>query len=181
MLIMLNGYPGVGKLTIARELVGLVGGRLLDNHSIYNIAFALTDFKSAAFYEAVRSAQRLADDLIAALPDETPIILTEALSLGSEWTDECWRRVLRLSESRGQLFVVHVLCDLHENRQRIQSQDRAERRKPRDPAMAERYHALAKPLVGGDADHCLRLDVTELSEAEAAGAIFSWIERTQAT
>lgn len=84
MLIVLNGYPGVGKLPMAGELAGLVGGRLLDNHSLYNLAFALTDFKSAAFYHAVRSAQRIADDLIAALPTETPVILTEALTLGSD-------------------------------------------------------------------------------------------------
>lgn len=180
MLIVLNGYPGVGKLTIARELAGLVGGRLLDNHSVYNLAFALTDFKSAAFYQAVRSAQRIADDLIAALPTETPVIPTEALTPGSDWTEKCWQRVLRLSEGSGPLFVIHVLSDRVENERRIQRQDRAYLRKPRDPAMAERCHASAKPLAGGDAEHCFRLDATALSKTEAAEAISTWISRIQA-
>jgi len=57
MLIVLNGYPGVGKLKVAAAL----DGHLLDNHCIYNVAFALTQFKSPAFYDAVRSVQKIAD------------------------------------------------------------------------------------------------------------------------
>ena len=45
MIIVLNGYPGVGKLAIGRELTSLLGGRLLDIHSVYNVAFALTEFQ----------------------------------------------------------------------------------------------------------------------------------------
>ena len=57
MIVHLNGRPGVGKLTIGRELLSLVGGRLLDSHSIYNVAFRLTDFASPEFYDAVRAAR----------------------------------------------------------------------------------------------------------------------------
>ena len=46
MLVHINSYPGVGKLTIGRALANQIGGKLLDNHSIYNIAFALTEFRS---------------------------------------------------------------------------------------------------------------------------------------
>ena len=49
MIIVLNGYPGVGKLSIGRKLARLVDGRLLDIHSIYNVAFALTEFRSPEF------------------------------------------------------------------------------------------------------------------------------------
>ena len=46
MIIHINGFPGVGKLTIAKILAEKLGARLLDNHSIYNVALALTEFKS---------------------------------------------------------------------------------------------------------------------------------------
>lgn len=49
VLIVLDGDPGVGKLAIGRELAALVAGGLLDVDSVYNLAFALTEFKSPAF------------------------------------------------------------------------------------------------------------------------------------
>jgi hypothetical protein len=64
MIIHMNGYPGVGKLTIGRELCRILNGRLLDNHSVYNVAFALTEFRSDAFYETVRAVRAIAYDRI---------------------------------------------------------------------------------------------------------------------
>lgn len=175
LLIMLNGYPGVGKLSIGRELAALVGGRLLDNHSVYNVAFALTAFKSPAFYDTVRKVQAIADALMADLPAGTPVILTEVLTAGSDWADECWARVLRLGEMRGGLFVVHLICDLDENKRRIASAERASKRKPLDPDLAQRNHDAGRPLMGGDSEHCMRLDVTGLTARQAAEAILAWL------
>jgi predicted kinase len=60
MLIQLNGWPGVGKLTIARRLAERLSARVLDNHSIYNVAFALTKPRSPEFYETVRAVREVA-------------------------------------------------------------------------------------------------------------------------
>jgi hypothetical protein len=56
--------PGVGKLTIARELLELIGGRLLHNHTLYNVALALTERKSDEYFQAVRAVQSIAFDLV---------------------------------------------------------------------------------------------------------------------
>ncbi len=176
MLIVLNGYPGVGKLTIGRALADLLGGRLLDNHSLYNIAFALTEFKSDSFYQTIRASQTIADELICGLPAGTPIILTEVLTEGSAWADECWARILRLAQERGPLFVVHIHCALAENKKRIQGADRALRRKPRDPKMAARNHGNAAVLMGAEQSNYIQLDVTNLSAKDAAQRIMRWIK-----
>ena len=60
MIVHINSYPGVGKLTIGRALADLIGGKLLDNHSVFNVAFALTEFKSPAFYDTVRAVREIA-------------------------------------------------------------------------------------------------------------------------
>ncbi|MEO1223304.1 MAG: AAA family ATPase [Pseudomonadota bacterium] len=176
MLVVLNGYPGVGKLTIGIELIRLIDGRLLDIHSVYNIAFALTEYRTEAFYDTVRAVQSIADERVLALPPEVPIVLTEILTKGSDWADECWRRLMTLAEARRPLCMVHLRCDLEENKRRIHSEGRRLTRKPRDPAMAERNQEGGAVLMGRDIANYLALDVTKLSAYHAASEIASWLE-----
>jgi hypothetical protein len=60
LIIHINSYPGVGKLTIGRHLAELLNGKLYDNHSIYNVAFAVTEFRTPTFYETVRAVRDIA-------------------------------------------------------------------------------------------------------------------------
>ena len=46
------------------ELATLLGGRLLDIHSVYNVAFALTEFPSPEFRQAVEEVEAVAHKLI---------------------------------------------------------------------------------------------------------------------
>ena len=163
----------MGKLAVRRELAELVGGRLLDVPTVFNPTFALTDAWSGAFYETVRAVWRIAGERLPALPAGVPVILTEVNTEStSEWADECRARE---APSRGPLIVVRVLCELEENKRRIRSPERELTRKPRDPAMAERNHAGGAALSGSDTAHLLWLDVTPLSEIQAARAIQSWV------
>ncbi|TIR45067.1 MAG: chloramphenicol phosphotransferase, partial [Mesorhizobium sp.] len=41
VFVLLLGFPGVGKLTIARELVTALSGQVIDNHWINNPILAL--------------------------------------------------------------------------------------------------------------------------------------------
>lgn len=92
-LIYINGAPGVGKLTIARLMAEQLNVRLIDNHAIYNVGFALTDFRSAAFYAAVRAVRTAAYDQILHLPEHEIVILTAADFDDSDWGRENWQAV----------------------------------------------------------------------------------------
>lgn len=177
MLIILNGYPGVGKLTIGRELHDLIGGKFVDNHSIYNLAFALTEFRSREFYETVQAVQDIADARILALPENTPVILTEIITDGSPRTDGIWRRLQKLSTSCGPILIVHLHCDLDENMRRIQNVERDHKRKPRDAEMARRNHEDGKALSSRAPAHLMQLDTTALTASESAKRIADWIAR----
>ncbi|KKB13146.1 hypothetical protein VE25_03435 [Devosia geojensis] len=174
MIVVLNGYPGVGKLTIGRELAQLLSGRLLDIHTVYNVAFALTEFKSPEFRQTVEKIEAIAHDLILKLPVEVPVVLTTVLAGDSDWGREEWLRIARLGESRGPFCVVHVHCDLDENMRRIQSPGRGAKLKPRDPDMARRNHMRGDILAGIDEPNLLTLDVTQMSAPKAAQAIADW-------
>ncbi|MDK1489827.1 hypothetical protein QN219_07125 [Sinorhizobium sp. 7-81] len=103
MIVVLNGYPGVGKLTIGQELISKISGRLLDIHSVYNVAFALTEFKSPEFIETVEKIEAIAHDLILRLPAEIPVVLTTVLAGSSDWGDAEWQRIVRLGRERGSV------------------------------------------------------------------------------
>lgn len=176
MIIVLNGYPGVGKLTIDQELAPRVSGRILDIHSIYNVAFALTEFKSPAFIETVEKIEAIAHNLIRKLPLEIPVVLTTVLAGSSDWGDAEWERIVDLGRERSPLLVVHLHCDLDENIRRIEAAGRAAKRKPRDAEMARRNHAHGKVLAGINESDLLQLDVTNLSPIDAAAKIDEWVQ-----
>lgn len=175
MLVILNGAPGVGKLTVGRELSTTLGARLLDVHTVYNLSFALTEFKSDDFFQTIRSVWSLADELIAKLPANQPIVFTETLGAGSSWANETWTRYEQLAEQRGNLRIVHLHCTLEENARRISSTGRMDKRKPLDPDYARSWHEKGRQLMGHDAMHRLTLDTTELTPSQAAERIAKWL------
>jgi shikimate kinase len=82
MLINLNGWPGAGKLTVGRILAEKLGGRLLDNHSILNLASAVTRVGVPQYYETARAIRAIAFDRILELPSQFPFVLTNVVARG---------------------------------------------------------------------------------------------------
>jgi adenylate kinase family enzyme len=184
MIIVLNGYPGVGKLTIGKELMAKMSARLLDIHTLYNLAFALTDFNSQEFVQTIERTEDLAHDLILQLPADQSVILTTVHTYQVDKSDNDriqreWQRIQSLADKRGGLSVVHIHCDLDENIKRITSEGRGAKRKPTDADMAKRNQRDGQQLLGHDAKNLMNLDVTHLSAVEAAQAIFEWCQTLQ--
>jgi len=157
MIIVLNGYPGVGKLTIGRELAKLLEARLVDIHTLYNLAFALTEFRPPDFYETVRHTEQIADDLIATLPNDVPVVFTTVLTGKSAWVIEEWQRFCERGDRRPPLVMVHLVCDLEENVRRIQSPERKGKGKLQGAGVALRNHASKEQLIGAEVDNTLEL------------------------
>lgn len=176
MILVLNGYPGSGKLTIGQALAPMLGGKLVDIHTIYNLAFALTEFKSPEFFATTDRVEDIAIELILALPAEVPVIWTTVLAGDNDRATQAWDRLKMLGRARPPLLMVHVHCDLEENIRRIQGESRRGGRKPLDPEYAHRNHGQAKPLIHLGADHLLRLDTTSLMVEESAATIAAWAQ-----
>ncbi len=177
MLVHINSYPGVGKFTIGRALIEQIGGKLLDNHTIYNVAFALTEFRTPEFYDVVRAVRDLAFERVLQLPPDQPVVLTNWYSQGSLWGEENWDAVIALAKQRpSPLAVVVLACSPEENERRIQSSSRDAMRKPRAPALVEANRA-GRPLLDRGGDMTLHLNVTSISAEAAASAIASWLRR----
>jgi hypothetical protein len=174
MIININGWPGVGKLSVAECLQQRIGGRLLDNHAIYNVAFSLCDFRTPEFFETVRAVRELAFARAAKVPATISIILTSAYS-DTPFGRENWAAIREMANARGSRLCNVVLdCALAENIRRLSSPERARFRKLMDPqpVVAARQ---ASGLLDEDGDHLLRLETSDLTAEACAGRIAGWL------
>lgn len=177
MIIELNGHAGVGKLTIGKALADRLGACLLDNHTIYNPAFATTEFRSPEFYDTVRAVRTIAYDRAAQLPPDRHVIVTVAPGSDRAWAED-WQAAIRdLADRRStRLMAVHLHCsDKTEHRRRVASPERALFRELTDLEELDRYLARSSPVLLDHADAVLELDVGALTPENAAQSIAGWL------
>jgi predicted kinase len=85
-LVFIYGPPGVGKLSVAREVVRLTGYKLFDNHVSIACVETVFDFgtrpfgklvgmiRTAVFEEAAREGVSLVFTFVYACPEDTPFV-----------------------------------------------------------------------------------------------------------
>lgn len=178
MIVNLNGWPGVGKLTTARELSKLVDGKLLDNHTLLNVGKALARDGSPEFYALVRAVRSVAFDAILELPKTVPVVLTNVVARGgiSGFLEENWRAIIDLAHARKtDLYSVTLTCSPVENARRIVAFDRALLGKRQDPGLLNEL-ANTRELYDDGATCRLTVDNSDLTPLETASTIWRWIE-----
>src|SRR5262245_44240671 len=107
-IIHVNGWPGCGKLTIARFLTRRLNGKLLDNHTLLNPAEALFDRSDPLHGSLRRQVRACVLDHAARLPPSIPLVLTDALS--DDATDQAMFDDYRiLASRRGTRLIAVVL------------------------------------------------------------------------
>jgi predicted kinase len=174
MIVELNGLPGVGKFTIARVLAGSLGARLVDNHTIYNPAFASTSFRSPDFYETVRAVRTITFGNLEKVSADVPVILTIAPGVDLAWGREWQTAIKHLAKRRdAALLGVHLHCSGHERVRRMSTPSRALMGKLIDADLID--DGLQRPVLLDHCDETLELDVTALDASGAADAILCWL------
>lgn len=179
MLVNLNGWPGVGKLTVGRVLAKKLGGRLLDNHTFLNVASALAEKGSRQYYDLARSVRSVVFDFIMKLPAAAPVVLTNVVARGgnSGFLEENWQAVITLAELRGcDLYSVTLMCSEEENARRIKMEDRSLHKKLRDPDLLADI-TRSRTLFDDGSTFRMSIDNTKLSPEECAGQICAWIHK----
>lgn len=168
-IIHINGWPGSGKLTIARELAALLDARLLDNHTIINPAEVLFERRDP-LHHSLRKALRAAIlDHVARMRPGL-LILTDALA-DDVHDSAVFDEYRALAAARGAELVAIVLdCAPEQNAARLVAAGRAERHKLTDPAVLASLRANHRLLRPAGAP-LVELDITDLSPDVAAALL----------
>ena len=177
-LIYLIGFPGVGKLTVARIVCARIGAKLVDNHLINNPIFSVIGADGLApipepAWDNIQVIRRIVlDSIVNIAPTSFSFVLTNVLF--DKPTDRAvFDQVAAVAEARAARLVPVILeCAEHEMVRRLAVADRATRLKMTDVEAARqirREHTLM-PV-----EHCnlLRLDTTYLSAEASADAILT--------
>ena len=172
LIVHLNGYPGTGKLTIARALAQRLNARVLDNHTLMNPAaalFARDDTKYPPFRAAIR---KLVFDHALSLPQDTQLIVTDAFSDGPA-DRQMFDEIKTLAARRNDVYRPVVLeVEGAENIARLTSPERDGMKKLTDATILTRLRDEHRLYYPAD---CLTLDVSLLQPDQAAARIADWL------
>jgi len=173
-LIFLHGMPGVGKLTVARELASDTGYKLFHNHLTVDLVGSVFDFGTPQFID-LREKIWLDVFAEAAGSEVKGIIFTFAFepTVREGFVDSVRTTV----ESRGgEVFFVKLICSPEELEKRITSDSRSRYGKLTSLDQFRELNdagAFADPGVTEDR---LVLDTTDLSAAETASRIVTGLK-----
>jgi len=123
ILLFVHGLPGVGKLTVAREIEALTGYPVFHNHLTVDLAAAVFGFGTPEFRE-LREHIWLEVFGRAAAADAPGLVFTFA---AERTVDEGFvaRAIETVESAGGEVVFVELTCEPETLRKRVEAPDRA--------------------------------------------------------
>ncbi len=168
-LIFLHGLPGVGKLTVARQLARLTGYRLFHNHLTVDLVESVFEFGSAPFVE-LRESIWLAVFRAAAGEGLSGLVFTFVFERTVR--DDFVGRVVEAVEGRGgEVLFTELRCRRDELERRLPEPSRERFGKLRSAAKLDELMSAGVIYQPTLPRPNFVLDTTELGPADAAAKI----------
>jgi hypothetical protein len=164
-LLLLHGAPAAGKLTVAKALLGMVPGKLFDNHVAIDLAQTVFDFHAPGFWELVHSVRCAGID--AAAEHDVGLLVSTFCYTEPEDRPLYDDFEAIMQQRGGELLPVFLHCSREEAARRVGNPDRVERRKltSAETLMRDFDRYDFAPVPRAD---CLKLDTgTRPAEATA--------------
>lgn len=168
-LLFLHGWPGVGKLTVARELGALTGYKIFHNHLTVDLLLSVFEFGSAPFVELRQ--QIWLDVFSHAARSRMPgLIFTFVFekTVGESFAQDALDAI---EEAGGEAHFIELKCERSELERRLASPSRQAFGKIKsisELANLEAMGAIQAPTLPRPG---LVIDNSELSPSETARLI----------
>lgn len=183
-VILLNGYPATGKLTIAKELCDMTGAVLVDNHLINTPIFAVVgaDGKSnlpnevKSFTRAIRRA--VYEAMVRFAPVDKSFVLTGCLYNEYEPDKEWLAETVAMAKARRAKFaVIKLTCKTETLMARVVGEDRKGRKLTNPDHLKKEVESYT--LMNVREHENFELDVSDLIPRQSAEAILSHMNATE--
>lgn len=177
IFLLLIGFPGTGKLTIAKRLSPLFSAKIIDNHWVNNPVLGVLDHDPTKplppdiWEQTGRVRQAVLDTIVAFAEPSANFIFTHFAIQGDARSQRTFGQIADAAGRRGSLLVpVRLLCEAEELARRVAIPERRERLKSVN-AEASRERSMMLQVLDPQHPHTLDLDVTALSAAESADVV----------
>ena len=168
-LIFLHGMPGVGKLTVARELANLTGFRLFNNHLTVDLVLSLFEFGSPPFIEL---RERVWLDTFAQACEAKLEGLIFTFAFEKTVRAEFLPNVVKLIESHGdEVVFVNLYCDSAELERRLTDPAREKFGKLTSLELFRQLNSNGTFDTPENIPNRLTIDTTSITPLEAAKRI----------
>jgi deoxyadenosine/deoxycytidine kinase len=168
-LIFLYGMPGVGKLTVARELSNLIGYKVFHNHLTVDLVTSLFEFGSESFIN-LREKIWLETFAEAIKADFDGLVFTFAVERTVPNDFPAKVRNLFI-ENGGNVSFIELKCDIEELENRLSDDSRQKFGKLNSVELFRQLNSQGvfdSPKILAD----FTIETTELSAVETAQEIF---------
>ncbi len=168
-LIFLHGMPGVGKLTVAKELARLTHFKLFHNHLAVDLATAVFEFGSDAFVQ-LRERIWIETFKLAVRADLPGMIFTFApdRTVTAGFVDQA-RQIMEAAGA--ELFFVELICNEEELERRLVDPSREKFGKLNSIAQFRELKNAGAFVTQGIPKESLSIDTTHLTAPETALSI----------
>jgi hypothetical protein len=137
----LIGIPAVGRYTVAREIGGMAGAKVVDNHPINTPVFSVIGYDGTSTFPFPRAAWAHIETMQRAVlavfrdccPSDDSFVFTNVLDARVPGDKALFRRIERLAKQRkAGFFPVWLTCDAEMIRERKNTPERRARLKEID-------------------------------------------------
>jgi hypothetical protein len=173
-LIFLHGLPGVGKLTVARELAAITGFKLFHNHLTVDLVTSVFEFGSESFVEL---REKIWIEVFSQAVEAGLRGLIFTFAPDSTVRDSFIANAQSIVEaSGGEVLFAELTCSTEELESRLTNASRQEIGKLNSLALFRELSAAGAFNDSGIPSPRFALDITTLSPNEAATSIAKGLE-----